>query len=88
MSPWQELASSNTTETIAYPFPVCFSTSAKWFRERTGRPCLLALDTHGGWCSVRRAARTRAEIAMDRLRARFCRSAVERGIILGGDNDD
>ena len=41
-----------------------------------------------GTLDARAAARTRAEIAMDRLRARFGRSAVERGIALGGDSDD
>ena len=37
---------------------------------------------------ARVAARAKAEIAMDRLRDKFGRAAVERGIVLGGDDDD
>ncbi len=41
-----------------------------------------------GTLDARAAARTRAEIAMDRLRAKFGRAAIERGIVLGGDDGD
>ncbi|MGQ0484163.1 MAG: DNA polymerase IV [Hyphomicrobiales bacterium] len=37
---------------------------------------------------ARVAARTKAEIAMDRLRGKFGRTAIERGIVLGGDDGD
>ncbi len=37
---------------------------------------------------ARVAARTKAEMAMDRLRDKFGRAAIERGIVLGGDADD
>ena len=37
---------------------------------------------------ARVAARTKAEIAMDRLRDKFGRAAIERGIVLGGGDDD
>jgi DNA polymerase-4 len=37
---------------------------------------------------ARVAARSKAEIAMDRLRDKFGRDAIERGIVLGGDDGD
>ncbi len=40
-----------------------------------------------GTLDARAAARTRAEIAMDRLRARFGRTAIERGIAFGREED-
>ncbi len=37
---------------------------------------------------ARVAARTKAEIAMDRLRDKFGRAAIERGIVMGGGGED
>jgi DNA polymerase-4 len=41
-----------------------------------------------GTLDARTAARSKAEIAMDRLRDKFGRSAIERGIVFGGDDSD